>query len=177
MTVGDALDGDAVSAATAGADAVISAVTPFTAPPASFHDFDTGFYRNVNASILTAARANGIARIVTIGLFATLHLPDNRIVADDEQLFPPRLQPFAAAHSEGITYLQEHGDHADWLVLAPPANLSTDSPSTGRYQLGTNVADPQRGNLPLSYVDLAAAALDQIEHPTRHRELLAVYGA
>ncbi|WP_211310633.1 hypothetical protein [Thermasporomyces composti] len=51
------------------------------------------------------------------------------------------------------------------------------APRTGRYELGDDHADTTKWQRPLSYADLAVAALDQIERPTRHREQVAVYGA
>ncbi|WP_163544709.1 NAD(P)-dependent oxidoreductase [Occultella kanbiaonis] len=176
VVAGDALDAASLTAATVGADAILSAVTPFTAPPASFDDFDLGFYRRVMDSILTSARANGISRIICVGLFATVQSADGGLVADDERLFPPFLRPFAAAHVAGVTHLREHGGRVDWLVLAPPANLTVGASATGGYRLGGSTLDPASGVLPLSYADLAVAILDQVDHPTRHREHLAVYG-
>ncbi|MDN5725772.1 MAG: NAD(P)H-binding protein [Propionibacteriales bacterium] len=176
IVAGDALDLGTLAAATVGADALVSAVTPFTTPPPSFDGFDTDFYRKINSNIVTAARANGIPRVIIIGLFATLYLPTGGMVADDERLFPPALRSFATAHAAGVIPLEGQDADTDWLVLSPPADLSSAATVTGRYQLGSRILDHQLGSLPLSYVDLASAVVDQIEHPTRHREHLAVYG-
>ncbi|WGP06180.1 NAD(P)H-binding protein [Bacillus subtilis] len=176
VVAGDALDPASISIAAAGAQVLVSAVTPFTAPPATFDGFDTGFYARVADTLARAAEKNLIERVVVIGLFATLHTGGGGPVADDPDLFPPTLRPFADAHAAGVDRLRESGAGLDWLVLAPPPALGADAPSSGRYVLGDGTADPGRWETLLSYGDLATAVLDQIEQTTRRRELVAVYG-
>lgn len=173
---GDALDAQSVAAAAAGGVALVSAVTPFTAPPASFDGFDTGYYERVVDALLAGAVDAGVRRVVVISLFATLHGPDGRMVLEDPALFPPHLRPFAAAHAAGIRRLAQGTNGVDWLALAPPPQLLADAIRAGRYELGSHEADMTKWTRPLSYPDLGAAVVEQIEHPTRHREHLAVYG-
>lgn len=177
VTAGDALDADSIVRAASGAGALVGAVTPFTAPPASFEGFDTAYYVHIADALTRAAAEIGIARAVEVGLFATLRTPDGRLVLDDPDLFPEALGPFARAHAAGADRLRETGRDLDWLVLAPPPALSPGAPSRGSYQLGDDTLDLQRHHLPLSYKDLAVAVLDQIDRPTRHQELTAVYGS
>lgn len=177
VTAGDALDPDSIVRAASGARALVSAVTPFTAPPASFENFDTGYYVRVADSLAYAAARVGITRVVEVGLFAILRTADGALVLNNPDLFPEALAPFARAHAAGVDRLRETGRDLDWLVLAPPPPLGLEVPSRGRYLLGDDTLDPQRRTSPLSYNDLAAAVVDQIDEPTRHRELAAVYGA
>jgi putative NADH-flavin reductase len=176
VTAGDALDADSIVRAASGARALVSAVTPFTAPPASFGDFDTGYYVRVADCLTRAAAEIGIARVVEVGLFAILRTSDGRLVSDEPDLFPEALVPFARAHAAGADRLRETGRDHDWLILAPPPALSPEVPSRGSYRLGDDTLDLQRSNMPLSYNDLAVAVVDQIDRPTRRQELTAVYG-
>jgi len=60
----------------------------------------------------------------------------------------------------------------DWVVLAPPPVVLSEAARTGTYRLGGVgvLADADA----FSYADLAVALVDQIEEPTRRRELVAV---
>lgn len=152
----------------------VNAISPFSAPPQTFDGFDTSFYCKIARSTLAALRTTGGERLVVVGLFATLHGAQGRVL-DDAALFPPALKPFAQAHAEGVRTLQNEGAEADWLVLAPPPLLDLGAPVTGRYRLGSDRLDPELAGGALSYADLAVAVLDEIERPTRHREQVAVY--
>lgn len=171
---GDALDPGSVVAATAGCDAIVAAVTPFTAPPDSFEGFDASYYERV-ADGLIAAGQGGARRILVVSLFATLDLPDGRPVFDDSRAFPAELRPFAAAHAAGTARLTASDPDVDWLALAPPPQLIPGGPRTGHYRLGDHTVDLAT-EASLSYADLAIAILDEIERPTRHREHIAVSG-
>ncbi|CAO5244299.1 hypothetical protein FAGKG844_350030 [Frankia sp. AgKG'84/4] len=81
------------------ADVIVVAVTPFSAPPATFDGFDEGFYERVITSVAGAARTSPVTRLITIGLSANLALTDGRRVMDDPDVFPPGLLPFARAHA------------------------------------------------------------------------------
>lgn len=174
---GDALDPECVARAGVGSTAIVSTVTPFTAPPASFDGFDLGYYERVAAALAEGAERAGVGRLVVIGLFATLRTPDGGLVFDDPALFPEALRPFARAHLRGVERLRALGSAVDWLVLAPPPGLSTDVEPTGRYRLGTGTVEPEGWLARLAYVDLAEAVLDEIDRPTRHRDHVAVYAA
>jgi putative NADH-flavin reductase len=165
----DALDAGAVRRAAAGARAVVNAVAPFSGPPASFDGFDPAYFRRIADAMLAVP-----ARLVGIGLFATLHDPAGRPLMDDPDRFPPALLPYARAHAAGVERL--HETDADWVVLTPPPLLTDEAPRTGRYALGDRTVDSDRLERPLSYADLAVAALDQIERPTRAGQV-AVYAA
>ncbi|WP_213005679.1 NAD(P)-dependent oxidoreductase [Paractinoplanes toevensis] len=170
VVAGDARDPASAREAAADCAAVVSAVTPFTAPPPSFDGFDTAWYARVADALLAAKPP----RLIVVGLFATLRTrPDGPRVLDDPALFPPSLRPFALAHAAGLQRLTE--SDADWLLLAPPPGLSAEAPPTGTYRLGDDTAEDQ--DTPLAYADLARAVLDQIDHPTRHRRQTAVHAA
>lgn len=171
---GDATDPADVARTLVDADAVVNAVTPFSAPPASFDGFDETFYERVLGAILAGVRSPG-ARIVTVGLFANLQLPDGRAVSDDPGTFPEFLAPFARAHAREHAILSRADPSPDWLIVIPPAGLSPDAAGESAYTLADSVASPEVLGASLSYETLAAAVVDEIVRPTvRRRQVLVL---
>lgn len=155
----------------AGHQAVVSAVTPFSAPPDSFESFDQNFYRHLTHGLVEAMRRIGIQRLVTIGLAATLRHPDGGLVMDRAELFPARLKPFAVAHLKAVQYLSQQVDDIDWLVATPPPLLHTESRLSS-----IEVAAPQLvEGVDLSYRELARAVTDELAEPRHLREQAAVF--
>lgn len=163
----DITDPEAVARVAAGHDAAVHAVTPASGPE-ELGDVDPTFFVRA-ADALIAAR---IPRIVAIGLFATLRGPDGAPAYEDEALFPPFLRPFAQSHAAGATRLA--ASERDWAVLVPPARLELEAPRTGRYTLGGDRLPDAAAAL--SYADLAVAIVDEIESPTLHGAVAAVFG-
>ncbi|GAA2614891.1 NAD(P)H-binding protein [Dactylosporangium fulvum] len=167
---------DAVSAArlAAGHDAAVGAVTPATGPEAlaQLARFDDRYFVKAADALLAA----GPARLVVVGLFATLLDASGRLVMDDPAAFPAGLRRFARAHLAGLDRLRQAGaaPAADWLVLTPTAALDPAGARTGTYRLGGDTVPAEER--PLSYADLAVAVVDEIEAPTRRRTRAAVHG-
>lgn len=158
-----------------GADVVVVAVTPFSAPPPSFDGFDEAFYEHVVTGVVGAARKSPPTRLITIGLFATLTTADGRTVMDDPELFPPALLPFARAHARELPALRREASELDWLVVTPPAGLRADGTADATGHL--LVEPPVDGRLfegVLGYGELARAIADQAETPTLRRAQVAV---
>ncbi|MCK9877403.1 NAD(P)H-binding protein [Frankia sp. Ag45/Mut15] len=171
----DATGGPALVDALAGADVIVVAVTPFTAPPPTFDGFDETYYEQVVRAVAAAARTSPPARLLTIGLFATLTLADGGLVLDDAELFPPALLPFARAHARVLPALRQHADTLDWLVLTPPAGLHLgDGAATARPELVAGPVERARATGALSYAELARAVVDQALTPDLHRTQVTV---
>lgn len=153
--------------------ALVNAVTPFTAPPDSFDDFDDAYYVRLVDNLTRAARVSG-SRVIEIGHVATLKVGGGRLY-EDADAFPAFLRPFAEARARGLAAWHCQSDPVDWLVVTPPPVLSPEAPSIGRYRLAGDELDPALAALPLSYADLAIAVVDQIDSPTGHRAQVAVY--
>ncbi|WP_409462218.1 NAD(P)-dependent oxidoreductase [Amycolatopsis sp. GA6-003] len=172
VVAGDLTDQDSVAAVVPGeVAAVVNAVTPFTAPPESFEDFDPDYYVRLAENLVQAARGS---RVLEIGLAATLRTGSGRVF-EDPAAFPAFLRPFAEARMKGLAAWREQPAEVDWLVLTPPPGLSLEAPATGEYRLGGDVLDSPAADLPLSYADLATAVLDQIDRPTVSRQQVSVY--
>ncbi|MEY9862331.1 putative NADH-flavin reductase [Catenulispora sp. GAS73] len=178
VVAGDLTDASSVESVISGVSgevaAVVNAVTPFTAPPESFDDFDDDYYVHLVENLSRAVADRG-CRVVEIGLFAMLKTSDVSRVYQDVVAFPEFLRPFAVARVRGLNAWGDQPDRVDWLVLSPPPGLASHTRSTGRYRLGDDVFDP-KATVHLSYADLAVAVLDQIDTPTVHRCQAAVYG-
>jgi uncharacterized protein len=114
-----------------------------------------------------------VPRLLVIGLFANLSDTRGRQVLDDPARFPPQIRPFAAAHGAGLARLRERASSVDWVMLTPPARLELDAPRTGHYQFGDDHLPPASARL--SYSDLAAAIVDEIETPRHHRTRVSVF--
>ncbi|WP_134661971.1 MULTISPECIES: NAD(P)-dependent oxidoreductase [Amycolatopsis] len=172
VVAGDLTDSDSVSSVVPGKVAgLVNAVTPFTAPPESFADFDPDYYVRLVRNLAQVARES---RVIEIGLAATLRTASGRVY-EDPTAFPASLRPFAEARMNGLASWQET-TKVDWLVITPPPGLSLEAPATGEYRLRGDVLDPQAASIPLSYADLATAVLDQVEKPTVTRQQVTVYG-
>ena len=153
---------------------LVNAVTPFTAPPESFEDFDDDHFVSLVDTLADLSRPTG-ARVVEIGLFATLRTDTGRVV-DDPEAFPPFFRPFGQARVRGLDPWDHHRD-VDWLVATPPPGLSPDAPRTGRYVLTDGTLASDLAHLQLSYADLAVAVLDEIETPAYRRTQVGVHAA
>lgn len=177
LVEGDLTDSDSVTPVMAGVPGdvavLVSAVTPFSAPPDSFDDFDADYYVHLVQNLARAA-ATALCRVIEIGHIATLRVGGRRLF-EDTAAFPEFLRPFAEARLRGLVAWQEQAT-VDWLVITPPPVLSSEASATGRYRLAGDVLDAGSASTPLSYVDLAVAVMDQIDTPTFHRRQVTAYG-
>ncbi|GAQ56488.1 NAD(P)-dependent oxidoreductase [Streptomyces acidiscabies] len=122
--------------------------------------FEPDFFARAVDALLAA---EGVSRLVAVGLFADLLGPDGRPVMEDPAAFPPEHLPFARAHTAGLTRLRTAGGGMDWAVLTPGGEL-TEGPAEGRYVIG---GDQVPAGAPgLTYGDLAAALVDEVVAPT-----------
>lgn len=172
VVAGDLTDPDSVAAVVPDeVAALVNAVTPFTAPPESFENFDPDYYVRLVENLAKAARGS---RVIEIGLAATLRTGSGRVFEDDSA-FPAFLRPFAEARLKGLAAWREQAAAVDWLVITPPPGLSLEAPATGEYRIAGDVLDSRAAAIPLSYADLATAVLDQIDQPTMSRQQVTVY--
>lgn len=130
--------------------AIVIAVTPFTAPPDSFDGFDTDFYERIVSRIEELVLP--ATRVIDIAVTAIARLHDGTLVADHDELFPPRLRPFSDAHARGADQLDASA--LDGTVLIPAAGLGLGTFGTG--------SDPVLMPEPVSLDDATAA----ISHAT-----------
>jgi putative NADH-flavin reductase len=167
---GDARQPAESAALLRGVDAVVLAVTPFTAPPDSFDGFDIGYYARIVAGI-DRNWDREQRRLVAVGLAATLELDSGGHLCDDVDLFPPRLRPFAEAHLRQLIALRATTT-LDWAVLTPPAGLGAGP--AGEYRLVNGPVTVRQATAELTHARYARAVADQIGAPTVRRARVAV---
>jgi len=132
--------------------------------------FEPGFFVRAVDALLSA---EGVARLVVLGLFADLVGADGRPMLEDPAA-PQEHLAFAREHMAGLTRLRAAGGGVDWAVLTPGGEL-TEGPVRGRYAVGgDHVPEGAPG---LSYAELAVAVVDEVEAPTLRSARGAVWTA
>ncbi|MFC6014720.1 NAD(P)-dependent oxidoreductase [Plantactinospora solaniradicis] len=170
---GDAQHPEQLASVLRTVEAVVLAVTPFTAPPESFDNFDLDYY----AKIVTAIDASWDGphrRLIAVGLTAALRLDSGNLVMDDPTLFPARLKPFAEAHVRELSALRT--TTLDWAILTPPAGFGIQQePATGQeYQLTTEPVTREQATAQLSHARYAEAVAAELMNPTVRGARVAV---
>lgn len=154
----DVTDPAAVQKVIAGADAVISTVSP--------RDRDTTPQQQVQAnldSLLSALRALGASApylVVVGGAGSLLVENDERLV--DQPYFPEVYKPEALAHAHGLERLRSAKDVA-W-TYASPAAVVAPGERTGTFRLGDDhLLTDTEGNSNISAEDYAIVLIDEAE--------------
>lgn len=175
VIAGDAQNPVAATALLREVDAVVTAVTPFPAPPESFDGFDIDYYARIVA-VLDRYWDRPHRRLIAVGLAATLELDSGGHLCDDAGLFPPRLRPFAEAHLRQLAALRAT-TALDWAVLTPPAGLGAGADTAGEYRLLAGPVSVGQATAELTHTQYARAVADQIGDPTVHEARVAVVPA
>ncbi|MGW5557495.1 NAD(P)-dependent oxidoreductase [Micromonospora sp. NPDC003944] len=157
-------------------DAIVLAVTPFTAPPPSFDGFDLDYYANIIAGV-DAHWHSTRRRLVAVGLTATLRLDTGGMFMEDPSLFPPELTPFAQAHARQLPALA--GTTLDWAILVPPAGFGTPHESAVEqgYRLVVEPITRQHATAHLTHAQYARAVATELLQPVTHNVRVAVIPA
>lgn len=166
---GDVTHAGSVAAVAAGHDAAISAAGRLDVPAREF-------FTEAAGALLRGAAEAGVPRLLLIGIGTTLEAAPG-VPLYTTPGFPSEAQEFSLGHAAELDVLRAAETDVDWVVLAPPpVFLDTEAPRTGRHRVGGSalLPDPDGGAEKFPYADVAAALVDEIEAPTRHRELAAV---
>lgn len=133
----DATDPDAVTAAVAGADAIVSVIGG---------ELDTR--SDGIAALVTAAKRHGITRLIGLGGAGALLAPAGG-VARDQPWFPAMMRPVTDAHLRALAHLEASG--LRWTFICPPRMV--DGEETGRYRHGPDTLII--GSMTTRYADVA----------------------
>lgn len=145
----DIFDTEALSAAIAGQDAVLSAFNP--------GKDETG--KGVK-SILDAVRRCQVRLLVVGGAGSLEVAPGRRLI--DEPDFPAQWKPGALKTAEFLEILRKERD-VRWTFISPAANLSPGQ-RTARYRTGGDqLLKDESGKSQISVEDYAVAMLDELE--------------
>ena len=167
----DAFDANAVAAAVAGHDAVISAFNPGWDAPDLYALFMKG-----SAAIDAGVEKSGVKRLLVVGGAGSLFVAPGVQMVDTPEFashVPANIIPGAKAARDALTALR--GNNAlDWTFLSPPALLAPGE-RTGKYRVGGEqllmAGDAPAG---ISVADLAIAIVDEIEKPQHVRARFTV---
>ncbi|MFF0266557.1 NAD(P)-dependent oxidoreductase [Kribbella sp. NPDC004536] len=158
LVVGDVTDAERIGELAAGYDAVIAGVYDGGSDPAAF------FPRAARALVDGLATA-GVRRLVWVGLASVVPTTAGPLVLD---AYPEEYHSLFFAHRAALDVFV--GSPLDWVSIAPSGDFDHADPSRkGPYR----VAPPDARAL-ISYADFAVALVDEVDHPSRHREAFGV---
>ena len=153
----DVLDSEALTAAIAGHDVVISAAH-FASVPAD--------------KLIAPVKAAGVKRLLVVGGAGSLLLPDGSRVIDSEG-FPEEYLAEASAGALFLDVLRQEQD-LDWTFLSPSAEF-VETDRTEQFRLGKNhLLFDDAGRSWISFADYAIAMLDEVEKPAHSRQRFTV---
>ena len=153
----DVNDGDALHAALAGHDAVLSAANFSTLPA---------------AAIIEPVKKSGVKRLLFVGGAGSLLLPDGSKVIDSPD-FPPAYKSEASAGGVYLDTLRKE-TVLDWTFLSPSAEF-VPGERTGTFRLGKDhLLVSVEGRSWITFADFAIAMLDEVEHPKHSRQRFTV---
>ncbi|WP_439877937.1 NAD(P)-dependent oxidoreductase [Pseudomonas prosekii] len=153
----DALDAEALQAAIAGHDVVISAAH-FATLPAS--------------AVIGPVKNAGVKRLLVVGGAGSLLLPDGGRVIDSEG-FP---EEYKAEASAGALFLEDlrQEQQLDWTFVSPSAEF-VEGERTGTFRVGKDdLLVSAQGRSWITFADYAIALLDEVEGPKHSRQRFAV---
>ncbi|ACB74051.1 NAD(P)-dependent oxidoreductase [Opitutus terrae] len=153
----DANEPEQLAAATAGHEALLSAVH-FTDLKAS--------------TLLSAVKRSAVPRLLVVGGAGSLEVAPGESLVDTPE-FPADYKAEALAARDFLQELRKETD-VDWTFLSPSAFLH-DGPRTGKFRLGddTLLVDAQ-GQSAISIADYAIALIDELERPRHSRRRFTV---
>ncbi|WP_283189002.1 NAD(P)-dependent oxidoreductase [Pseudomonas sp. PMCC200344] len=153
----DALDAEALQAAVAGHDVVISAAH-FATLPAS--------------AVIEPVQKAGVKRLLVVGGAGSLLLPDGTQVIDSKG-FPEEYKAEAGAGALFLGNLREESD-LDWTFLSPSAEF-VEGERTGTFRIGKDdLLVSSEGRSWITFADYAIAMLDEVEVPKYSRQRFTV---
>ena len=153
----DVLDAQALQAAVAGHDVVISAAH-FATIPAS--------------AVIGPVKQAGVKRLLVVGGAGSLLLPDGSRVIDAAN-FPAEYKAEASAGAQFLEALRQE-QQLDWSFLSPSA-LFVEGERRGTFRLGKDhlLVDGD-GQSQISFADFAIAMMDEVEQPVHVRQRFTV---
>jgi len=153
----DALDAEALQAAVAGHDVVISAAH-FATLPAS--------------AVIGPVKKAGVKRLLVVGGAGSLLLPNGTRVIDSEG-FPEAYKAEASAGAEFLGSLRQEKD-LDWTFLSPSAEF-VEGERSGKFRVGQDdLLVSSEGRSWITFADYAITMMDEVEAPKHTRQRFTV---
>jgi putative NADH-flavin reductase len=164
----DVRDRDALRRAIADHDVVVTAISERSSD-------DRSIIPSTTRLLLAIAPTVGVRRLAFVGGGGSLELDDGRRFVDLAD-FPDEYRAEALAQAESLQLLREHAGSIDWTYLSPPPAHLERGPARGgfRVQAGERPVRDVEGDSQISSGDLAAAMLDELEHPRFSKQRFTV---
>jgi len=159
VKTGDAFKPETLAPAFAGADVVVSSISPPKDEPRKAIDSVDTLTQAINTANKTARRS---IRLIMVGGAGSLEIAPGKVLVDQPN-FPEAWKPIASAHRDALAALRKAP--IDWTYFSP-AGFIQPGERTGKFRLGTEqlVVD-EKGESRISAEDYAVAMLDEIEKP------------
>lgn len=159
LVQGDATDPASVAAVVAGADAVVTSVSPrpgTTGQAPSLVD--------VARAVIAGARQAGVTRVIAVGGAGSLEVAPGVALLDTPG-FPEAYKAEAEEGRASLDVYRSQAQGLDWTFLSPAVVIQPGE-RTGRYRTtGDQLLADEQGNSVISYEDYAVALLDELENP------------
>jgi len=164
VKVVDLLNTNTLADAVHGSDILVSAYGPGTGNVATLLD--------VTKSLIAAARAAGVKRLVVVGGAGSLEVaPGVQLV--DAPTFPAIYKEVALTHREALGLLKNAPD-LEWTFFAPAAEIGPGE-KRGAFRVGArSLICNAEGRSQISYPDYAEAFVTEIEKANFVREIATV---
>ncbi|WKE65895.1 NAD(P)-dependent oxidoreductase [Gallaecimonas kandeliae] len=156
----DVQDSEALATKLQGFDAVLSAFSGHAQADVA------GYYAKGFDSILAAARAAQVKRLLVVGGAGSLEVAPGQLLIDTPD-FPAQYKASAEGARYALNKLRGQGE-VNWTMLSPAAYIFPGE-RTGQYRLGTDqLLKDGEGKSQISVQDYAKAMIDELEeakHP------------
>ncbi|SHG56656.1 NAD(P)-dependent oxidoreductase [Streptoalloteichus hindustanus] len=161
---GSVFDAGFLADVAAGADVVISAISPRVSPEGTLAD--------AARRLLDAARTAGV-RLAVVGGAGSLEVAPGVLLVDTPD-FPEAYQAEARAQRDALEVVRAEGADVEWTFLSPAAEIAPGE-RTGRFRLGGDqLLVDAAGTSRISAEDYAVALLDEVEKPAHTRQRFTV---
>ncbi|MGI8715424.1 MAG: NAD(P)-dependent oxidoreductase [Solirubrobacteraceae bacterium] len=170
--VADATDSESLAAAIAGHDVAVLSVTDRSGSERSV-------IPRATQTLIEALPAAGVPRLAMMGGGGSLlNSSGDRLV--DQPGFPEEYRTEALAGAEALALLRATPETLDWTYLSPPPADLRPGEKRGGYIIrgDDHPATDAAGHSAIASGDLAAAMVDELEHPQfTRRRFTAAYGS
>jgi putative NADH-flavin reductase len=166
----DIHDAAALAATLRGHDALIHAFHPNREAPDVYDQSVAG-----HRAIIAAAKSAGVARFLAVGGAGSLKTPEG-VEYIESSHWDKAFDPYKAAilGTRALYYLLKEQTELDWVFLAPSVMLRPGA-RTGKFRYGKDdVLFDADGSSRISLEDYALAMIEELLHPSRHRERFTV---
>jgi uncharacterized protein len=159
LVKGDATDAASVAKVVAGADAIVSAISPRV----SSRGLPAPSLVDAARAVIAGAKKAGTKRVIFVGGAGSLEVaPGKRLM--DQPGFPAPYKAEAQQGADMLDVVRKEATGLDWTYISPAAEISAGH-RTGRYRTtGDQFIPDAKGHSRISFEDYAVAVVDELEH-------------